>query len=52
MTIDTSVWYKEDIGCRLSPSMRQIFEEWSNIPGDELQNHLHAVVSCSFLVAG
>ncbi|KAF7117601.1 hypothetical protein CNMCM5793_006693 [Aspergillus hiratsukae] len=43
MTIDTSVWYKKDTGPRLSPSMRQIFEEWSNIPSDELQGHLHAV---------
>ncbi|RLL96747.1 hypothetical protein CFD26_104275 [Aspergillus turcosus] len=42
MTIDTSVWYRKDIGQRLS-YMRQIFEEWSKIPSDELQDHLHAV---------
>ncbi|KAF4160202.1 hypothetical protein CNMCM6069_009273 [Aspergillus lentulus] len=43
MSIDTSVWYKDDIGSRLSPSMQQIFEEWSNIPKNELQRHLHGV---------
>ncbi|KAF7155430.1 hypothetical protein CNMCM5623_007501 [Aspergillus felis] len=43
MSIDTSVWYKNDIGPRLSPSMQQVFEEWSNIPNHELQSHLHAV---------
>lgn len=52
MSIDTSVWYKKTIGRRLSPSMQKIFEEWSKIPGEELQTHLHAVVSCYFLVAG
>ncbi|KAF4257299.1 hypothetical protein KXW98_000121 [Aspergillus fumigatus] len=43
MSIDTSVWYKKTIGRRLSPSMQKIFEEWSKIPGEELQTHLHAV---------
>lgn len=42
--IDTSVWYKADIGPRLSQPMRDIFSQWSGISEDQLDAHLHAVV--------
>ncbi|PYH71899.1 class I SAM-dependent methyltransferase [Aspergillus vadensis CBS 113365] len=41
--IDTSVWYKADIGPRLSQPMRDIFSQWSGISEGQLDAHLHAV---------
>ncbi|KAL2819613.1 S-adenosyl-L-methionine-dependent methyltransferase [Aspergillus cavernicola] len=43
MSIDTSAWYKEDIGPRLSLEMASVFEKWSRLPSGELKGHLHAV---------
>lgn len=42
--IDTSVWYKADIGPRLSQPMRDIFCQWSGVSEGELDAHLHTVV--------
>ncbi|OJZ83591.1 hypothetical protein ASPFODRAFT_83056 [Aspergillus luchuensis CBS 106.47] len=41
--IDTSVWYKTDIGPRLSQPMRDIFSQWSGVSEGQLDAHLHAV---------
>lgn len=43
-TIDPSVWYQAEIGTRLSPSMRFIFDKWSGLRDEELIAHLHQIV--------
>ena len=49
MTRAVSRWYKPDIGPRLKPKTRKLFETWSGLAGDDLIAHLHHVVrSLSF----
>ncbi|KAK2750321.1 hypothetical protein FQN57_003801 [Myotisia sp. PD_48] len=43
VAIDTSVWYKPQIGRRLKPSTQYVFEKWSGVSGDELITHLHYI---------
>lgn len=43
--IDTSVWYRPEIGPRLKPSSRFVYSTWSQIPDKELISHLHKIVS-------
>lgn len=42
--IDPSVWYQTEIGTRLSPNMRYIFDKWSGLRDEELIAHLHRIV--------
>ena len=39
------LWYRNDIGPRLSDETRALFETYSGISGEELIEHLHNVVS-------
>ena len=39
------LWYRNDIGPRLSDEARALFESYSSISGEELIEHLHNVVS-------
>ncbi|KAJ5997502.1 hypothetical protein N7522_009162 [Penicillium canescens] len=42
-TIDTSVWFKSEIGPRLKPSIKLIFRQWSGLTDEELTPHLHRI---------
>lgn len=39
-----SQWYKPDIGPRLKPVTKAVYENWSDLTGDELTRHLHNIV--------
>ena len=39
-------WYKPEIGPRLKPVTKDVYERWSGLSGDELKTHLHIIV-CS-----
>lgn len=41
-----SPWYKPDIGPRLKPAIKAVYEKWIDLTGDELTRHLHNIV-CS-----
>ena len=38
-------WFKADIGPRLKPVTKRVYEVWSGLTGDELDTHLHSIVS-------
>lgn len=44
MTNMNSPWYKPNIGPRLKPVIRRVYETWSGLSGDELIDHLHYIV--------
>ena len=39
-----SPWYKAEIGPRLKPVIRRVYETWSGLIDDELIGHLHDIV--------
>ncbi|OJJ70088.1 hypothetical protein ASPBRDRAFT_56812 [Aspergillus brasiliensis CBS 101740] len=41
--IDTSVWFKAEIGARLKPCSRFVYREWSGIADKDLAPHLHTI---------
>lgn len=40
-----SPWYQVDIGPRLKPKTREVYEKWAGIPSDRLFSHLHEMAS-------
>ncbi|MCJ1264609.1 hypothetical protein MMC22_004482 [Lobaria immixta] len=38
-----SQWDKPDIGPRLKPAIKAVYENWSDLTGDELTRHLHNI---------
>lgn len=51
VTIDTSVWFRPEIGPRLPPSTRYVYTNWSHIADSDLVPHLHAIV-CTVVTPG
>lgn len=43
--IDTLAWFQPEIGPRLKPSIQFVFREWSGLTSEELESHLHRIVS-------
>ena len=39
-----SPWYKPNIGPRLKPVIKTVYETWSGLTGDVLLDHLHCIV--------
>jgi hypothetical protein len=37
-------WYNPSLGYRLTRSTRELLETYSNIPADEVENHVHKIV--------
>lgn len=45
---DTNVpWYANSIGARLGKSARELLENYSKIPADEVESHVFKIVSVS-----
>jgi hypothetical protein len=45
---DTNVpWYANSIGTRLGKTARQLLENYSKIPADEVESHVFKIVSFS-----
>lgn len=38
-------WYRPQIGPRLKPRTRELFEVYSKVDSDDIETHLHAIVS-------
>ena len=43
-TTSAKPWYKQDIGPRLKPAMRDLYKNYSGLADDEIIPHLHAIV--------
>ena len=43
--VRTLPWYKPEIGPRLKPRARKLFEIYSGINPNDLEEHLHTIVS-------
>ena len=44
MAEDAPPWYKADIGPRLKPQIRDLYEKRTGLKGDELITHIHQIV--------
>lgn len=42
---DPDFWYAKDIGSRLTPVAKDLFQTWSGLEGDELMAHIYKIVS-------
>jgi hypothetical protein len=40
-------WYNEDVGNKLGPKAREILEEYSKIPADQVESHVSKIVGFS-----
>jgi len=38
-------WYRKELGPRLKPNMRKLFDEYSKVPSEEVEDHLYEFVS-------
>ena len=48
-TIKPPEYYIPEIGPRLKPSIRHIYQKWTDLLDDALLSHLHNIVSASLL---
>jgi hypothetical protein len=47
----TVPWYLHDVGAKLSPQIRSLFETYSKIQSDKVEAHMYKLVSPSYILS-